>query len=320
MNGFLNFAEWASLAERILATVHWPGTHGASSEDFQVQARWSQLLDAVAALAFDGRKVDYGAFLEVLEHHARQTIFAPESRDAPVQILGPFEAARLTFDALWFLGADDASWPPVARPHPFLSRSLQRKHEMPHANSDVDWKVAQQATARLARSATRCVFSYAAQDGESACRPSTLVNFGERQILANHLRASIGAEELAAEHDFPLAVKDEEQAAVLPRPVEKDAGGADILRNQAACPFRAFATRRLAARAMNETDWGLNYGERGSVVHAILDKLWAELKDRRACASASGGSPDGHRGSSRRGGIGAVQGRWAKARMGPGIP
>jgi ATP-dependent helicase/nuclease subunit B len=280
-NGLLSFAEWALIAERILATVHWPGPHGHGSEDFQVQARWSQLLDAVAALAFDGRKVDYGAFLEVLEHHARQTIFAPESRDAPVQILGPFEAAGLTFDALWFLGADDASWPPVARPHPFLTRSLQRKHEMPHANSDVDWKLAQQATTRLERSTARCVFSYAAQNGDSACRPSTLVNFNERQVVANQLRSSIGAEEdLAAEHDFPRMVKDEEPAAVLPWPVEKDAGGADILRNQAACPFRAFATRRLAARAMDETDWGLNYGERGSVVHAILDKLWAELKNR----------------------------------------
>jgi ATP-dependent helicase/nuclease subunit B len=286
-NGALNFAEWASLAERILNTVHWSGPHTQGSEDFQVQARWSQLLDAVAALAFDGRKVDYAAFLEVLEHHARQTIFAPESRDAPVQILGPFEAAGLTFDALWFLGADDASWPPVARPHPFLTRSLQRKHEMPHANSDVDWKLAQQATTRLENSATRCVFSYAAQDGESACRPSTLVNFGERQVTADHLRTLIGAEEdLAAEHDIPLVVKDEEPAAVLPWPVEKDAGGADILRNQAACPFRAFATRRLAARAIDETDWGLNYGERGSVVHAILEKLWAELKNRNSLLQA----------------------------------
>jgi ATP-dependent helicase/nuclease subunit B len=286
-NRLLDFAEWASLAEQILATVHWPGSHELASEDFQVQARWSQLLDAVAALAFDGRKVDYAQFLEVLEHHAAQTIFAPESRDAPVQILGPLEAAGLTFDALWFLGADDASWPPAARPHPFLSRWLQRKYEMPHANSDVDWKLTQQATIRLQKSATQCVFSYAAQDGESACRPSTLVDSGKERVQAKQLRATLGVEEdLAAEHDFPADVPDEEQATVVPWPVEKDAGGADVLRSQAACPFRAFASRRLAARSMNETDWGLNYGERGSVVHTILEKLWAELMNRRSLLDA----------------------------------
>jgi ATP-dependent helicase/nuclease subunit B len=286
-NRLLSFSEWVSLAEQILAIAHWPGAHDLSSEDFQVQARWSQLLDAVAALAFDGRKVEYGQFLEVLEHHAAQTIFAPESRDAPVQILGPLESAGLTFDALWFLGADDASWPPSARPHPFLSRWLQRKYEMPHANSDVDWKLTQQATIRLQKSATQCVFSYAAQDGESACRPSTLVDSGKERVKAKQLRATLGVEkDLAAEHDFPAAVPDEEQATVVPWPVEKDAGGADVLRSQAACPFRAFASRRLAARAMNETDWGLNYGERGSVVHTILEKLWAELKDRASLLDA----------------------------------
>ncbi len=130
------------------------------SEDFQVQARWSQLLDSVAALAFDGRMASYAEFLEVLERQAKQTIFAPESRDAPVQILGPLEAAGLTFDALWFLGADDASWPAVARPHPFLTRSLQRTHNMPHADSTADWKLAQQVTTRLEKSAAKCVFSF----------------------------------------------------------------------------------------------------------------------------------------------------------------
>ena len=82
-----------------------------------------------------GASSDYAEFLGVLEQQAKQTIFAPESRDAPVQILGPLEAAGLTFDALWFLGADDASWPAVGRPHPFLTRSLQRTHNMPHAET-----------------------------------------------------------------------------------------------------------------------------------------------------------------------------------------
>jgi ATP-dependent helicase/nuclease subunit B len=280
-NRWLNFAEWAALAEQILSSVHWPGAHVLGSEDFQVQARWSTLLDSVAALAFDERKVDYAQFLEVLEHQARQTIFAPESRDASVQILGPFEAAGLNFDALWFLGADDANWPPAARPHPFLSWSVQRQYQMPHADSDVDWKLAQQATRRLQNSTTRSVFSYATQDGETVCRPSTLLDSGWQKIGTAPFRISVGAEEdLAAAHDFPADFRDEEPAAVLPWPVEKDAGGADVLKNQAACPFRAFASRRLGARAMNETDWGLNYGERGSVVHTILEKLWADLQNR----------------------------------------
>jgi ATP-dependent helicase/nuclease subunit B len=286
-NGSLNFAQWVDVAERILEAVHWPGAHPLQSEDFQVQARWSQLLDSVAPLAFDGRKAGYSEFLEVLERQAGQTIFAPESRDAAVQILGPFEAAGLTFDALWFLGADDASWPAVARPHPFLTRPLQRAHNMPHADSTADWKLAQQVTARLERSAARCVFSYPSQNADGVCRPSTLVSSGTRRIQANALRISIAADGyLAAEDEVPALLTEEEQAAILPWPIEQNAGGAEILRRQAACPFQSFATRRLDARPMDSTDWGLEARERGSVVHKILEELWTELKTRDALLDA----------------------------------
>jgi probable DNA repair protein len=287
-NGSFTFAHWVEVAEQILDAVHWPGPHPLHSEDFQVQARWSQLIDCVAALAFDGRKVGYAEFLQVLEHQAGQTIFAPESHDAPVQILGPFEAAGLTFDALWFLGADDAAWPPVARPHPFLTRSLQRTHNMPHADSTADWKLAQQVTARLEKSAARCVFSCPSQNVEGVCRPSTLVSTGNRSIEAKALRIAIGADEhLAAEDELSALLNEEEPAAILPWPMEQIAGGAEVLRRQAACPFQSFATRRLGARPMDATDWGLEARERGSVVHKILETLWTELKTRTALREAA---------------------------------
>jgi ATP-dependent helicase/nuclease subunit B len=280
-NALLNFAQWVDVAERILEAVHWPGAHPLQSEDFQVQARWSQLLDSVAALAFDGRKTRYSEFLEVLERQAGQTIFAPESRDAAIQVLGPFEAAGLTFDALWFLGADDASWPAVARPHPFLTRSLQRAHNMPHADNTTDWKLAQQVTARLESSAARCVFSYPSQNPEGVCRPSTLVSSVQRKTPAKALRISMGADEyLAAEDEWAALEPEEELAAILPWPMEQSAGGAEILRSQAACPFQSFAARRLGARAMDSTDWGLEPRDRGTVVHKVLEDLWAELKTR----------------------------------------
>jgi ATP-dependent helicase/nuclease subunit B len=285
-NDSLNFAQWVHLAEQILEAVHWPGAHVLENEDFQVQARWTHLLDSVAALTFDGRMVSYKEFIEVLEHQARQTIFAAESQDAPIQILGPFEAAGLTFDALWFLGADDASWPAVARPHPFLPPWLQRAHNMPHADSTTDWKLAQQVTTRLERSAAKCVFSFPLQNANGVCRPSTLVTSGTVRIDAKELRASIGAEEYLTSEQFPVLQNDDEPAAILPWPVELDAGGAEILKRQAACAFQSFATRRLGARPMDATDWGLEPRDRGSVVHEILAGLWDALKTHDALLAA----------------------------------
>ena len=158
---------------------------------------------------------------------------------------------------------------------------------MPHADSTADWKLAQQVTARLEKSAARCVFSYPSQSGDGVCRPSTLVSSAVRRTQAKALRISIGADEyVAAEDKLSDLLMDEEPAAILPWPIEQNAGGAEILRRQAACPFQSFATRRLDARPMDATDWGLEPRERGSVVHKILENLWTELKTRDALRNA----------------------------------
>ena len=79
---------------------------------------------------------------------------------------------------------------------------------------------------------------------------------------------------------------EDEPAAVLPWPKEQDAGGAEILRRQAACPFQSFATRRLGARPMDATDWGLEARERGSVVTTcVLSSIPRLSRSRRRVTS-----------------------------------
>jgi hypothetical protein len=106
-----------------------------------------------------------------------------------------------------------------------------------------------------------------------------------RKVQAKELRLVIAADEYLGAQ-APALLTEEERAAILPWPIEQNAGGAEILRRQAACPFQSFATRRLDARPMDATDWGLEARERGSVVHKILEDLWAELKTRDALLQA----------------------------------
>src|SRR6185436_18228577 len=57
-------------------------------------------------------------------------------------------------------------------------------------------------------------------------------------------------------------------------------GGTEILVDQAACPFRAFAHHRLAAREMERPEPGLGAAERGQLLHALMANLWRRLKDQ----------------------------------------
>ena len=64
------------------------------------------------------------------------------------------------------------------------------------------------------------------------------------------------------------------------------AGGTSVYRDQAACPFRAFAMHRLGARGLDASS-ALNASDRGTLVHALLSKIWRELKSSSALEALS---------------------------------
>jgi probable DNA repair protein len=58
------------------------------------------------------------------------------------------------------------------------------------------------------------------------------------------------------------------------RPVR---GGVSVFKDQAACPFRAFAIHRLGARDVAVPDSSLDPRVRGNLAHRLLELLWRDL-------------------------------------------
>src|SRR5258708_31184878 len=96
----------------------------------------------------DGGEVEFAQALEAWERIGRQTTFAPESRDAPVQVMGPLEAAGGQFDAVWFLRAGDLSWPAVTTASPLLPWAMQRELGMPGVDAARDAEQARRGAER----------------------------------------------------------------------------------------------------------------------------------------------------------------------------
>src|ERR1700676_309012 len=92
-----------------------------------------------------------------------ETLFSPESQGAPILIAGAAESAGLTADAIWFLGADEDTWPARGSLHPLLPAIVQRETRMPHASPQLDWDLARAITTRLMASARQVCFSHATQ-------------------------------------------------------------------------------------------------------------------------------------------------------------
>ena len=266
-------AEWAEKMRELLVTAAWSPGGGDSSIEFQTRRKWESALDELATLDFDGVPVDYGQALTALRRITRLTMFAPESREAPVQVMGPLEAAGSTFDVVWFLRAGELTWPMPTISSSLLPWHLQRELEMPGTDSAIDSKRAQRITDRIAASAGSIVFSYAKESSEGKQRPSPL--------LAELGLEVIRAEELAKPEQQHSVVEletiaDTAQVQVPPDKVIR--GGARVLELQAACGFRAFAEKRLWASELESIEPGMDARETGTVLHKALEIFWDEVK------------------------------------------
>jgi len=125
--------DWAELVPRLLEELQFTGARSLTSAEFQVLRRWQLAVESCGSLGFDGRRISWKDFLSQLGRTLDETLFAPESHDAPIQIAGPAESAGLRADAVWFLGAGEDAWPAGGTTHPLLPVEIQRDAGMPHA-------------------------------------------------------------------------------------------------------------------------------------------------------------------------------------------
>jgi probable DNA repair protein len=275
-------AEWAEGMRELLGAAAWGSGAGETSAEFQTRRKWESALDELATLDFDGVEVEFVQALEALERIARQTTFAPESRDAPVQVMGPLEAAGGRFDAVWFLRSGDLSWPAATNASPLLPWAMQRELGMPGVDATRDAEQARRVTERVAASAGTVVFSYAKESGDGRQRASQVL-----EGLA--LEETTGAELLAAESPRVIVdleeVEDDVAVAALPDRVIR--GGANVLQSQAACGFRAFAEHRLGSTELESVELGMDALERGIVVHSVMEIFWGQVKTQDALREMS---------------------------------
>ncbi len=268
-------AEWMEDVRQLLRTAEWPGSRAMDSVEFQTRRKWESALDSVATLDFAGVRVSFAEALRTLEWALRETTFAPQSQNAPVQVIGVLESAGSTFDAVWFLRGNDA-WPKRSKPHPLLPWPLQRKFLMPGTDAARMQEEARRIAQRIALSAPEVCFSYAVESKDGPQHRSPVITQLGGLDTAKILSPAILTAAVVALEEVP----DVDRLPLLPDRVIP--GGASILKLQAACGFRAFAERRLWATELAAAEPGMDASERGMLVHDVLERFWKIVKAQDA--------------------------------------
>jgi ATP-dependent helicase/nuclease subunit B len=275
-NEQLSFSNWKKRIHIWLNEFGWAEESTLSSEEFQAREAWLRQLDEWAQLDLVSPPVGWQKAFALLKRKVNRAPFQPESKDAPVQVMGLLESAGSIFKALWVVGNSDNVWPPPVRPHPFLPVGKQRQRKMPNSSAEVQAQYAAETTARLQRSANEIVFSWPQRDRDAELQPSPMI-------------ASIAA---AQADPANVGSMDADSVELRRRPLDwqapalplgfQAAGGSHALKDQAGCPFRSFARFRLQARELEEPSAAFTPRDRGDVMHRVLERFWREVKSHAA--------------------------------------
>lgn len=273
---------WARAISEALSLAGFPGERPLDSVEYQTLKRWHDTVAAFAALDRVVPRMAYAEALSRLRRMAADTLFQPESPELPIQVLGVLEASGQTFDAMWVMGLSDDQWPPPCRPNPFLPLTVQRAAGLPQGSAEDALAAARRMTARWRVAASEVVLSHPQHEGDRELQPSPLI------AAIAEVRPDITAypEFGAAIHAARIMMIEADDAAPALIGNTVAGGGTALLKDQAACPFRAFARHRLHAAAPDAPHSGLDAAERGTLVHRVLAQAWMQLRDSATLMAA----------------------------------
>ncbi len=287
--------EWREHFSQVLAAWGFATEGTLDSTQYQVLAKFREALTTLASHQTVSHKLRGSEALMLLRRIAADTVFQPETNhaaDSPIQVLGILESAgHITgaFDALWVTGLTETAWPLAAAPNPFIPVGLQRSAGIPESSATHSLALDKKITAGWCASAHEVIFSHASLAGGGATdevrRVSALIAFVP--IKATPPIEINMAEALLASHQFNALEKTPDQAITPLTSPTLIHGGAAMLADQAACPFRAFARHRLSATPLAVPTLGIDAADRGNLLHDVLHRLWSQLKTQAHLQSLS---------------------------------
>ena len=284
--------QWGKTFEAILEIFDWPGTVVSNHENTLLN-QWENLLAEYKNAFHLVGPLSYSKALSNLRLLcSRDKQRSPFDSSIAISYYTASDAIGLEYDYIWFLGLNDQQWPEPLSPSPFLPYALQKSANVPGSHSDIQLSIATNQFEQLLNSARSAVHaSYYTSDGDQNFRPSNFIrDFAEQAPAAENAtvkttkkraqNTAIQLQDLSHKANKQLntlsivAVTDKSSRLSAKENIE---GGANIISDQSACPFKAFAVNRLKARPIPRAETGLSKMARGTALHIALEYLFEKI-------------------------------------------
>lgn len=292
LQGLKKPSTWVKIFSALLQIIGFPGERTLDSTEYQSLKKWHEVVADFATLDNVISVVGFDEAIVRLRRVAAETLFQPETPEVPVQILGVLEAAGMEFDHLWVMGLSDEAWPLHSRPNPFLPVGLQRAAKLPMGSTDESLAFSQRLTNGWLSCASEVVCSHPDWSGDHQLKPSSLIKHIsetslELPVYTSHrnLIQHVSSLECCTDYEVPALSECEMRQDGI-------SGGTAVIKDYAACPFRALARHRLNAESLRVPHTGLSAMERGILVHSVLAQIWRHLRTKAALDHVSVGELD----------------------------
>ena len=272
MQGRQPFSAWVARFHKLLQQACWGAEAG--SVQHQAQERIGECLDRYGGLS-QRPNITAQEALRTLQDLLSTQEFAPERPPAPIQVLGYLETTGLNFSHLWVAGLSDANWPQNPTPNPLIPMELQQQCGIPRIDHPSEGAFARRRIQHWRTACQHLTASWhpAEAEGGEAC--SALI----RSLPEVAINVAVANFRRRRHPWLAQAPEPASEAAPPDQATPQDAeihGGTSLVRDQAECPFRAWAVHRLGLKAEPSAERFPDALTRGTVVHEAFHKLYRD--------------------------------------------
>lgn len=271
--------DWAGWIRNRLHLWGWPHRKALDSIEYQQLDRLEACLDGLGTLSTMLPPQTHEAALSLWRQSLGNTIFQPKTPHDSVQVMGPLEAIGLKFDGIWVCGAQQGSFPRAPRLDAFLPASIQRRLDFHELNTNHLRAHAQKLLEVWHGESSETVVSYHELDRGLPRRPSSLITPVESVVEKSWFPPS----RWEGQREVEALATDERVLTAS----QHHTGGSGLIKDQAACGFKAFIRHRIKVNPLGSEAFGFTTIERGLLLHEMMFYLWSELSSQMTLAGIS---------------------------------
>ncbi len=262
------FSVWLKYFKTLLDSADWPNLKTLQSVQYQA---YESILNALSSYAYgsDGPRMSGPQALELLAGCLTLKLFAPQRPHCDIAVIGALETTGLQFTHLWVCSLDANSFPARNVANPFLPRAVTLRHQVPRSSQNDELFFAQQLLQRWAASTKTLRISFTHTRDGNPQQPSPL--------LSSVTDIQAITQEIPVTHPYLVTtgIQLEYFTDDIGSALEHTdaSGGTHLLRDQARCPFQAYAVHRLGLGRTTEAVDFPNALIRGNLLHDIMFDL-----------------------------------------------